>query len=82
MEIMPVIHWINVLKKRSATNGAHLSKNVGRVSVFCVTRQALRSNTMRLVMCACGTLFALRQPKGEQTMPQMTENLFIHGQRR
>jgi hypothetical protein len=29
-------------------------------------------------MCAYGTLFALRQPMGEQTMPKMTGNLFIH----
>jgi hypothetical protein len=34
---------------------------VGRVSVFCVTRQALRSNTMRLLMCAYGTLGGLRR---------------------
>jgi hypothetical protein len=38
-----------------------LSQNVGRVSVFCVTRQALRSNTMRLLMCAYGTLGGLRR---------------------
>ena len=38
-----------------------LSQNVGRVSVFCVTRQALRSNTMRLLMCAYGTAGGLRR---------------------
>ncbi len=34
--------------KRDASNGTALSSNVGWVSVFCVTHQALRSNTTRL----------------------------------
>jgi len=36
----------------SYQNGTYLSRNVGWVSVFCVTRQALRSNTTNLSMSA------------------------------
>jgi hypothetical protein len=33
------------MEKGTQPNGTYLSPNVGRVSVICVTRQALRSNT-------------------------------------
>ena len=38
--------------KGSDLNGAYFNRNVGWVSVFCVTHQALRSNTTHFLMSA------------------------------